>query len=49
MEILDSTGRIVAKGIVAAGHREAARCAGRHTSETRLEELVHRDDMVVLL
>lgn len=49
VEIVDSTGRIVAKGMVAASHTEAARWAGRRTSETGLEELVHRDDMVVLV
>lgn len=49
VEIVDSAGRIVAKGIVATGHLEAARWAGRRTSDTDLDELVHRDDMVVLV
>lgn len=49
VEIVDTAGRIVAKGMVATGHQEAARWAGRRTSDTDLDELVHRDDMVVLV
>ena len=48
VEVLDSTGTVVAKGLVRAGSDEAARAAGRRSDEVDLDELIHRDDLVVL-
>ncbi len=50
VEIVDGAGTVVAKGLVRADHATAARAAGRRTAdlEDGMEELVHRDDMVVM-
>ncbi len=50
VEIVDTTGKVVAKGLVRTDHRTAEAAAGRRSSElgSELDELVHRDDMVVM-
>ncbi|MCO5317242.1 MAG: glutamate 5-kinase [Microthrixaceae bacterium] len=48
VEVVDTEGRIVAKGIVSVDHTSATRAAGRQSAEAGIEEMVHRDDMVVL-
>lgn len=49
VEIVDSGGRIVAKGIVSADHEVTRRSAGRRSAELDVDELVHRDQMVILI
>ncbi|MFV0317911.1 MAG: glutamate 5-kinase [Microthrixaceae bacterium] len=48
VEIVGLDGQAVAKGIVAAGQREATEAIGRRSDEVGIAELVHRDDMVIL-
>lgn len=49
VEIVDSDGRIVAKGIVSADHEVTRSSAGRRSGDLDVEELVHRDQMVILV
>jgi glutamate 5-kinase len=48
VEVVDSAGGLVAKGLVRVGASMLDRVAGRHTSEVG-GEVIHRDDLVVLV
>ena len=50
VEIVDAAGVVVAKGLVKTDHLTAAGAAGRRSAELAegLDELVHRDDLVVM-
>ena len=48
VEVVDSEGNLVGKGLVRVGSSMLARVAGRHTSEVG-GEVIHRDDLVVLV
>jgi len=48
VELVDPTGRPVARGLVAYGAAELPALLGRSTRELGLREVVHRDDLVLL-
>ncbi len=48
VEVVDSDGNLVAKGLVRVGSSMLEKVAGRHTSEVG-GEVIHRDDLVVLV
>lgn len=47
VEVIDSAGNLLGKGLVGVGSSMLRRVAGRHTSEVG-GEVIHRDDLVVL-
>jgi glutamate 5-kinase len=48
VEVVDSAGSLIAKGLVRVGSSMLEQVAGRHTSEVG-GEVIHRDDLVVLV
>lgn len=48
VEVVTSSGSVVAKGIIRADSAGSSSAAGRHSSDAGVDELIHRDDLVVL-
>ena len=48
VEVVTTAGEVVAKGIVRVDSASASRMVGQHSSDAGVDELIHRDDLVVL-
>ncbi len=49
VEVVTTTSEVIAKGIIRADSQASAAAAGRHSSDAGVDELIHRDDLVVLV
>ncbi|MGI9578280.1 MAG: glutamate 5-kinase [Microthrixaceae bacterium] len=49
VEVVNGAGDVIAKGIIRADAHGASASAGRHSRDSGVDELIHRDDLVVLV
>ena len=49
VEVVTTASEVIAKGIIRADSQASAAAAGRHSSDAGVDELIHRDDLVVLV